>query len=207
MVLREGWPWEGTKTIFSLSVLQRRPRSFRSLHMEITPELSRRNLWMWQHALEKLKDPLAWGRRSSVCIFVYIGEKTYVEIWRVRLQRDDVRHCTNVGELGKGPFLPSEQVACRAYTALQSNAVCSFPCSLVCFCIPAWTANTSTPHLLSAMSLLLPVAKRAKYAAHSDSLRVWKSILCVRSVKRGWPVALSLVPVTQMSLGELLRSF
>lgn len=47
--------------------------------MEITPEISRKNLRIWQCALVNWKDPLAWGRGNGACNTMYSGEKTYVE--------------------------------------------------------------------------------------------------------------------------------
>lgn len=169
----------------SLPLLQRQQHISRSsVHMDIRPEISSRNLQPWQCALVKWKDSLVWGRRNGACNIVYTGEKTC----RIRLQMCSVR-CTNVGELSEGQFLPEEQVAWRAHNALQSNALSS-TCSVL-LGVPDGQETQSTSHLLSTACLLPHFSQgqrsrvRANYVTHLHSLRVHLWLAFVREMVHG----------------------
>ena len=141
--------------------------------MDIALEISSRNLWIWQCALVKWKDPFAWGRRNGACNIVYTGEKTYV----VRLQRDSIRCCTNVGELSEEQFLPSKQVACRAVF----RATVSMPSHILWFGLCASMDRKHSQHLIvSPLCPSLPPSPKGKEAERGQSVLLipiaWESI-------------------------------
>lgn len=157
-----------------LSVLQRQPHISRSaLHMEITPEASSRNLQIWQCALMKWKDVLAWGRRNGACNIVYTDEKTYVERGCKGIVSDVVQMWAS--SVRDNFSLPNR------WPIPVFKAVLSMPShiTLVCFVCLHGQETQSTPHLPSAVSLppLFSQAQRsretARYVTH---LIAWEHI-------------------------------
>lgn len=126
--------------------------------MEITPEISSRNLWIWQCAWVKWKDPLAWGRRNGACNIVYTGEKTYVE-WGCKGVVSDVVQMWE-SSVRDNFSLPNRW---PAEPIPVFRAMLSMPSHILWFALCASMDRKHSQHLLfSSLCPSLPLLPRAK---------------------------------------------
>lgn len=139
-----------------------------AVHMEITPEISSRNLRIWQCALVKWKDPLAWGRRNSACNIVYTGEKTYVQ-WGCKGIVSDVVQMWE-SSVRDNFSLPNRW---PAEPIPVFRAMLSMPSHILWFALCPSMDRKHSQHLIFSLpfSQGQRSRERAKYITHPNSLR------------------------------------